>query len=323
MALLEIPVSQTVLALDAAYVAHDAAMAEKNERFYLGMSGFGTDCDRKLWYGWHKAHPPEKFSGRMLRLFGTGHREEDRMVADLIRAGVAVEAVGPDGKQWEVKSIGGHFSGHLDGICTNVPEAPKTIHVLEIKTHNQKSFDKLLKEGVKKSKPGHYRQMQFYMHHKGIQRALYLAKNKNDDTYYAERVEYDPVAALQFMARAERIVRASRPPPKLNEDPDAKMAFECRTCPAIGVCHKGEFALRNCRTCIHSEATVDESRSDAPWYCHRYECEISVAEQKVGCDLHRYIPELVPGDQIDCDPEAELITYKMRDGSEWIDRGAE
>ena len=44
-----------------------------------------------------------------------------------------------------------------------IPEAPKTWHVLEFKTHNSKSFAKLEKEGVQKSNPMHYAQMQVYM----------------------------------------------------------------------------------------------------------------------------------------------------------------
>lgn len=157
--------SPTVIAV---YAGLEAARPAE-DRPYLGMSGFGSDCDRSLWYGWRKAHAPEALDGRRIRLFETGHLEEDRLVDNLRAAGILVEAVDPaTGRQFAVWNLGGHLRGHLDGRVLRVPEASKTWHVLECKTHNDKSFKELVKSGVTASKPGHFRQMQFYMHHTGL-----------------------------------------------------------------------------------------------------------------------------------------------------------
>jgi hypothetical protein len=40
----------------------------------------------------------------------------------------------------------------IDGVVLGVPESPHKPHLLEIKTHNEKSFNDLVKNGVAKSK---------------------------------------------------------------------------------------------------------------------------------------------------------------------------
>ena len=289
------------------------------DRGYLGMSQFGTECDRALWYGWRKVHDPEPLDGRRIRLFETGHLEEGRLVGDLRAAGMVVrDVVLQTGRQFGVWSIGGHLRGHLDGLIDGVPDAPKTTHVLECKTHNDKSFKALLKDGVAKSKPGHFSQMQFYMHFTGMPRALYVAVNKNDDQLYAERVRYDATAALQLVARAERIIRADQPPAKLHDDPAAKAAFACGWCPARAVCHDGAWARVNCRTCLHATPVVDEGDAGR-WHCARHDIHLTPDEQRRGCHQHRYVPGLVPGEQVDVDEGRETITYRLADGSTWVD----
>ena len=63
---------------------------DRSRRTYVGASVLGDECERKLWYSFRWAHEPEVFDGRKLRLFNTGHVEEDRLIADLRRAGIDV-----------------------------------------------------------------------------------------------------------------------------------------------------------------------------------------------------------------------------------------
>ena len=224
--------------VDAIYRTYEKET--QNERPYLGASTFGTECERAHWYSFRWANEPEQLTGRKLRLFATGHREEARIIDDLRNAGIEIT-----GQQTSFSAIGGHLRGHLDGIATNMPEAPKARHVLEVKTHNEKSYKDLLKNGVKKSKPGHYAQMQLYMHHTRIDRALYVAVNKNDDSLYTERVEYDKDEADRLMRRAERTIFTDAAPPRLE-------TFACAWCPSKSICLEGDASRRNCRTCISS-----------------------------------------------------------------------
>lgn len=302
--------SPTVAAIDA---WHEAKQ-DKGHYPYIRGSAIGHACERALWYRFRWAHDPETFSGRMLRLFQTGHREEARMVVDLLNAGVAVQDRDPETRdQWRVEACDGHFRGHLDGIVEGIKEAPATPHLLECKTHSAKSFAQLKKMGVAAAKPEHVAQMMAYMHLKGLTRAFYLAKNKDTDEYYAERVRYDAAHGAALIAKAERIRAADAAPARVSDDPDY---FLCKAfgCSSYSVCHGAGWALRNCRTCLHAERITYGN-----WFCNRNRETLLRSTQERGCPNHLYLPALVPGEQIDADETAETVTYRMASGETWID----
>lgn len=295
------------------------AARKEEQRTYLGASVLGDECEAKLWFSFRWAHEPEQFEGRKLSIFETGHAWEDRLVEYLKLGGLQVDAVDPaTGEQYMISFAGGHAGGHTDGKVVGVVEAPKTPHVLECKSHNQKSFLELRRKGVKDAKPAHYAQMQTYMHFQSLTRALYVSVNKNDDELHIERVEYDVSYALNLVVKAERIVTAESRPPRLHEDPEAKMAWQCRFCTARPVCHDGAMPRRTCRTCLHSTAEMD---GQGRWSCDRHKKDITKEEQRAGCPQHLYLPSLIAGEQVDADAQAETITYQMRDGSTWVDGG--
>ena len=314
------PISHTVLAIWSAYEAKPRSFGDSRG---IPMSMVAEPCDRKTWYALRWANPPEFITGAKQRRFDTGNIEEERLLADLERAGIVVERADPaTGKQFRVSLADGWLRGKLDGRATNIPEAPVAVHVVECKSHNDKSFKDLVKKKLQASKPDHYAQTQMYMHAQNLARALYIAVNKNTDELYAERIEYDAAFCLRAEAKVEYIVKQDAAPPKLFEDPDAKSAYPCSWCPARPQCHEGEFARRNCRTCISAELC-----SGATVRCTLFNKELSYDEQQVGCGLHLYLPSLVPGEQIDAkdDPVADealnkrWVKYKMPDGTEWID----
>jgi hypothetical protein len=252
-------------------------------------------------------------AGRLLRLFESGQLEEARLIKNLRAAGVAVMDIDPDtGRQWAVKACEGHFGGSADAIAIGILEAPKAHHVCEFKTHNAKSFAALQKHGLEKSKPQHMAQVQVYMRLLGVERGFYLAVCKDTDQLYSERVRPDPVLAERLLAKAERIINAARPPAKLSEDPDY---YICKWCDHRDLCHGEERAERNCRTCLHSSPVADGG-----WHCAVRDMLLSPRNQRAGCmQTHRYVPELVAGEQVDV--RGEAIVYRMRDGAEWVDEG--
>lgn len=276
------PINSTVAAI---YRGYEERRGEEL-RPHLGASQIGHPCSRALWYGFRWALTKD-FDGRMLRLFETGQLEENRLIKDLRNIGVEVSAFDPEGNQWRVSALGGHFGGSMDGCAVGIPEAPKTWHVLEFKTHNLKSFTDLQANGVMEAKPMHYAQMQVYMELTGMTRALYLAVCKNDDQIHAERVEHDPVAAAKLLAKAERIIFSDEPPARISDNPGW---WECKFCDFHPVCHGEAVALVNCRTCAH----VTASR-DGTWRCEVDHTDepITVEEQRHGCHLHRYNPRLL------------------------------
>ena len=125
----------------------------KNEhRPHLGGSQIGNDCARALWYQFRWAWTP-KFEGRMLRLFETGDREEDRIVRNLRDIGVTIWDKDPEtGKQIRFEACGGHFALSLDGVGEGFAES-KEPHTLEFKTMNTKTFRALTNKGLEEVKP--------------------------------------------------------------------------------------------------------------------------------------------------------------------------
>jgi hypothetical protein len=308
MAAIPQPEAGTVSAI---YGAYEAKRAREPARGYLGASNVGHACDRYLWLGFRWAET-EAFDGRMLRLFDQGQRAEARFVDELRMIGATVHEVDERGEQFSVQACGGHFSGHMDGAALGIPEAPKTWHCLEFKTHNAKSFKALQAKGVREAKPMHWAQCQVYMHLGGLTRALYLAENKDTAELYSERIHLDQEAAEAFVARAERIVRATTPPLRLSDDPDY---FECRWCPYKQICHATDAPAVSCRTCTHSTPVMDGDAG--AWRCERYGADIPLDAQRAGCGDHRYIPVLLEkfASPADADPAGNTVTYTTPQGS--------
>lgn len=300
------PVSQTVQAI---YAWHAGKLSPP--RAYLGGSVIGKECERALWYGFRWAYGGEQFDGRMIRLFERGQREEAVFVQELRAIGCEVYDIDPaTGEQFRFKSCGGHVAGGLDGVVRRVPEAPKTFHVLECKTHNAKSFATLQKDGVAKAKPEHYAQMTLYMRWSQLDRALYLAVNKDTDELYAERVHLDEAAADALEAKAERVVFAQEPPAGISTDP---AFFKCKFCPAAKVCHTTQLPAVSCRTCLHA---TPEREGDGRWTCAKWGSDIPLDAQRRGCGSHLYVPALLKrwGEATDASEADGWVEYTAADG---------
>lgn len=207
-------------------------------------------------------------------------------------------------KQWRCVGYLGHFSGSLDGkaihpdkdirdgylsdslndvikFTTNhvIPAGQKFL--LEFKTHNFKSFTKLIDaKSVKVMKPLHYAQMQVYMHFQGLEYAMYCAVNKNDDDIYFEIVPYNKPAALAELDKAKYVVDCRKLPDRM---PGASPAlFDCKFCDSKGPCHGGVPMLVSCRSCRNVQAVDDQQ-----WFCHLYNNVIPVDFLLKGCDSYQ------------------------------------
>lgn len=284
----------------------------------IPMSSAAHPCYRKVWYDLHWVSGVKEFEARILRLFETGEIYEERLLDWLEGVhGVEVQRFDDKGKQLKAVLAGGFLRGKLDGRCIGLPEAPKTPHTIECKSHNDKSFKGVVKAGVKEGKPEHYAQMQSYMHAMGDTRALYMAINKNDEEIYLERVEYNVEYCLKMISKCEAVAKSEEPPHKLHEDPRKRGALECRWCDHKGVCHDNMFPeSMNCRTCAHVSTSLD---GNATWKCALTGHPLSYSEQREGCSAHLLIPEIVPGELIDFDEDKLIATYRLNDGREWKD----
>lgn len=234
---------------------------EKNPfRSHLGASVIGKNCARQIWYGfrWYKRG---NFVGRMLRLFNRGHLEEARVIASLLSIGVQVYQQDEHGRQFRISDAGGHFGGSGDGVGIGIPDLPPGMPcLLEMKTHANKYFVPLVKNGVKEEKFEHYVQMQIYMRKMNIHVALYCAVNKDNDEYYFEIVHIDTLTGDQFLDRGRQIIFLRDAPAKINNSPGW---YECKFCDFSRICHFNIASdERNCRTCHWSQPL-----EDGTWAC--------------------------------------------------------
>lgn len=294
------------------YRAWEKEGRSEQSRTYLGMSIIGHECEMFLWLYFRGAFK-EDFDGRMYRLFDRGQREETVFCDDLRRIGCEVRDRDENtGAQFEVKNLGGHFSGHLDAIARGFAEAPKQWFVCEFKTHSSSSFKDLVKNGVKKSKPKHYAQMQSYMRETGLRKAFYFAVNKDTDDLWCEVVDYDEAFANALVDKARRVM-TTYAPDRCASRPDD---YRCKSCPASEVCWKSHDTLVHqdlpltCRTCCHS--TPDLEHEGACWKCALGH---SCGARTCACKDFLLLPNFIKGEAVD--GSQSHIVMRLEDGFEF------
>jgi len=259
---------------------------ESLPRPYLGMSQLGDECYRKLFY-YFRWCAKDKIDGRVNRIFQVGHKAEIDMIA-------ALESIGV--KTWDTldaqagfSAVQNHCRGHSDGMALGIPGAEKTTHLLEFKTSSDKYFKDVVRNGIVKSKPIHHSQMQLYMHFSGAKRGLYMVYNKNDSSYYCERVDADSNIAEDLIRKAEDIITCEN----VNEFPKlgngSPSFFKCRFCNYSDVCHFNVKPVKTCRTCVSADI-VD----DGKWECGITKKELSIEDQVKACENYGILEGFEP-----------------------------
>lgn len=313
MVLLPPPAQPTV---DAIYAAYVATQKPSRTGYGINASEIGTECDRKLWYKlrW-STEPKQHDDGRVLRVFERGNIEEERIIQNLRDAGITVQDVDPEtGKQWAFEIADGWVRGRADGIAWGFPEAPKAKHVIEIKSMKAADWRAVKKHGLLAKKPDHWHQLHSGMYGLGISRGMYIGTNKDTEEILTERIKLDPDVAARQEARVLGIVKSySTPPPRISEKPDS---FLCRFCDFREICHSDAFAPRHCRSCLSFSF-----RTGPDGYCERFDDARDVTQQQEckNCPAHRFLPGLVPGEQVDAADDLSWLEYKLKDGQVWRD----
>jgi hypothetical protein len=169
----------------------------------------------------------------------------------------------------------------LDGVIKGVEGAEKTAHILEIKTHNKKSFDELPRFKVQRSKPAHYDQMHCGMMYSGIPRALYVALCKDDERYYVERLVMDEAHVVALKTKIKTVIGATMPPAPIADKEDA---YACKWCKHKAVCKAGATPIRTCRSCEYAEAG-----KGGTWSCTLLNNELTPADQLKACEHYSVI----------------------------------
>ncbi|CAK9250000.1 unnamed protein product [Sphagnum jensenii] len=192
------------------------SVQEDGYRMHLGWSMLGSDCSRQLYYHWHWMKP-EQHHARMERIFIEGHKIEKEIRSIFITCGAKFEDnVEETGEQTRVGFLNDHAGGSVDGIFTWPAVGINSRVLLEVKSHNDSSYNQLVKKGVKDAKPRHYIQMCGYGNALGIATALYVARNKNNSAIFLEFVHLPTRVAEEYKRKAEFIILTESVPPKIS-----------------------------------------------------------------------------------------------------------
>lgn len=221
----------------------DAALVARNRRQlprdYLGGSRIGEACARKLVY--EVSHTPKDadrdFDGGILRIFDAGHQFEDLSIRWLQEAGFDLRDRGADGRQFGFTAAGGRLRGHADGVIVTGPDVGVRWPALfEHKALGAKSWNDLVKHGLRQSKPIYFAQVQLYMAYFELEVALLTALNRDTLALHHEAVPFDPAEAQRLSDRAVDILRAAAAgelPPRIAAHADF---YLCRFCPYATRC---------------------------------------------------------------------------------------
>lgn len=244
-------------------------------RAHLGASIIGRKCMREVWYSW-RWMKKIVFEGRMMRLFNRGHREEPRFIEFYTGIEAKIWDTDDKGDQFRCTGVEGHFGGSLDGVI-QLPERYDVAETMlgEFKTHNDKSFKKLVKKGVRAAKPEHFVQMSAYGRAYGFKYAIYNAVNKNDDELHVSVEVLDWGLAEEVYRKADFIIHSQVPPQKIALNP---ADFNCKMCDYRDICHYGEKPAVNCRSCAYAVPGVNKE-----WHCTHFNVLLSPELIKTGC----------------------------------------
>jgi len=268
--------------------AIDYKLLYSKPRPYLGMSGVGASCRRKLWYNFRWASGDGEITPETQRIFERGDWEEMRVLRDLRNIGVEVymmkdgAKVYPEGireeYQEEVKHFTGHSLGHIDGRVINVPGAELTEHLLEIKTMKAEKFKDYIKNGFLNF-PEYEMQIQLYMGYLGLKRCLYIVCNKNTEERSYERYKFDEGIFEEGKNKILTIISTDDPLdlPRISDKPDY---YLCSFCQHRQLCFGYRGPEKNCRTCVNVEL-----HDDGIWKCSedKTATAIPVKIQRTGC----------------------------------------
>lgn len=205
-----------------------AALSEQKEdrRTYLGASGIGSECLRKVQYDWQcdSTHP-----ARTKRIFSRGHMFEEITVKAFAQAGFRIER-GTERTGFSV--AGGDFKGHCDGIVLDGPPILKYPCLFEHKALGASGWRKLEKDGLRKAYPHYFDQVQLYMAYLGLDEhpALFTAVNSDTCHILHQLIEFDAEAAQAASDRAVLVIKATKAGELLDRIAKAPTDWRCKMC---------------------------------------------------------------------------------------------
>lgn len=217
--------------------------AQRVQRGYLGASGVGQPCERQSWYQYN-GYPYEPM--KLIGILATteGHRSEDIMASLLRRLpGIELWTVDDKGEQFGFSDFDGKFQGHIDGVIQGILQAPKTPHLWEHKSVNEKKFEKLIglkdkhgeKSALKEWDEIYYVQAQVYMGKMDLDRHYLTVTMPGVRNFISCRTDFDKLAYENALKKAQRIITMKSAPERAYP---SKTYFQCKFCKFADICWK-------------------------------------------------------------------------------------
>lgn len=216
------------VAINAAMDA--AALAEEREarRTYLGASGIGSECLRKVQYDWQcdSVH-----AARTKRIFSRGHMFEEISAKALGQAGFRMER---GTAATAFTAADGMFKGHADGIVVAGPVIQGLTYpcLWEHKALGASGWRKIEKDGLRKSYPQYFDQVQLYMAYLGLDEnpALFSAVNSDNCHILHLTVAFDAEAAQAASDRAVLVIKSTQAGELLDRIASKPTDWRCKMC---------------------------------------------------------------------------------------------
>jgi hypothetical protein len=187
-----------------------AALVEQREerRTYLGASGIGSECLRRVQYDWQcdSVH-----AARTKRIFSRGHMFEEITVKAMGQAGFRMERGTPATAFSAADDL---FKGHADGIVVAGPNVPGLRYpcLFEHKALGSSGWKKIEKYGLRQAYPQYFDQCQLYMAYLGLDEnpALFSAVNSDNCEILHLLVPFNGEAAQAASDRAVSVIKATK-----------------------------------------------------------------------------------------------------------------
>lgn len=222
-----------------------ASLADKRSkqerRTYVGASGIGDDCERRLQYEFAGAPREKEPEGLTLRKFDFGHMIEELARCWFQDAGFdLVQKSQKTGARYRFVQMDGDFSGEPDGVFLSGPEIEGLCYpaMWEHKAVGTKTFKEIKKDGLKKARPKYWSQIHTCMAYLELRQTVFTVTNLDSGEQLNLIYELESDEAQRMTDRAVRIIKSTRAG-ELLPRPFAKSDhFQCRWCPFAARCWK-------------------------------------------------------------------------------------
>lgn len=230
--------------LEAIHRSVERIENSRAHRDYLGASVLGHACERFAYYALNNPEQAEPISYKGLFCIQDGHNTE-KLIIDRLRMVDGIELWDRDENGNQIGFEDGKFKGHVDGIVRGLLQAPKTWHIFEAKTCNEKKFNELnkCKEKFGEKSALEAWDFQFY-----VQAMIYCGKFEMTRHYLicatpggrdmtSVRTEFDKTFYDNMLRKKDRILNAKSPPTRISEH---KSHYLCKWCRFSKFCWKDD-----------------------------------------------------------------------------------